>query len=51
MLSYNTCAAKLLHLVTLFTIRAIADDAFEAGYHSCDQVLRPRPLKEGVNYV
>ncbi|PKK52457.1 hypothetical protein CI102_4191 [Trichoderma harzianum] len=42
---------KLLCLVTLFTMRAIVDNAFEAGYHSCDQVLRPGPLEEGVDFV
>ncbi|UKZ79054.1 hypothetical protein TrVFT333_006805 [Trichoderma virens FT-333] len=42
---------KLLCLVTLFTIRAIADNAFKAGFHSCDQVLRPGPLEEGVDFV
>lgn len=42
---------KLLCLVTLFTIRAIADNAFKAGYRSCDQVLCPGPLEKGINYV
>lgn len=42
---------NLLYLVTLFTIRAIADDAFKAGYQSCDQVLRLGPLEKGVNCV
>ncbi|KAL7929993.1 hypothetical protein V8C35DRAFT_330759 [Trichoderma chlorosporum] len=42
---------KLLYLVTLFTIRAIADNAFKVGYRSCDQVLRPGPLEKGVNYI
>lgn len=42
---------KLLCLVTLLTARAIANNAFKAGYHSCKQVLRPGPLESGVDYV
>ncbi|KAL6794822.1 hypothetical protein GGI42DRAFT_128351 [Trichoderma sp. SZMC 28013] len=42
---------KLLCLVTLFTIKAISDNAFKAGFHSCDQVLRPGPLEKGVDFV
>jgi hypothetical protein len=42
---------KLLCLVTLFTVRAIADNAFKAGYRSCEEVLCPGPLEKGVNYV
>lgn len=38
---------KLLCLVTLFTARAIADDAFLADFDSCDMVLNPGPMEEG----
>lgn len=42
---------KLLCLVTLLTVRAIADNAFKAGYCLCKEVLCSRPLKQGVNYI
>ena len=35
----------------MFTIRAIRDNAFEAGFTSCDEVLHPETLEEGVNFV
>lgn len=42
---------KLVCLVSLFTVRAIADDAFETGFHSCNQVLYPPPLEKGIDFV
>ncbi|KAM4061018.1 hypothetical protein HRG_012941 [Hirsutella rhossiliensis] len=42
---------KLVCLVSLFTVRAIADNAFEAEFDSCNQVLRPPPLEKGVDFV
>ncbi|KJZ77307.1 hypothetical protein HIM_03031 [Hirsutella minnesotensis 3608] len=42
---------KLVCLLTLFTARAIADNAFEAGFDRCDQVLYPPPLEDGVDFV
>lgn len=36
---------------SLFTIRAIADNAFDAGFKSCHQVLSPPPLEKGVDFV
>ncbi|KAG8422528.1 hypothetical protein J3459_010270 [Metarhizium acridum] len=41
----------ILCLTTMFTIRAIKDDAFEAGFTSCDKVLNPITLEDGVNFV
>ncbi|OAQ60150.1 hypothetical protein VFPPC_10586 [Pochonia chlamydosporia 170] len=41
----------ILCLTTMFTIRAIKDDAFKAGFTSCDEVLNPTTLEEGVNFV
>ncbi|KAK1240289.1 hypothetical protein MKX08_007731 [Trichoderma sp. CBMAI-0020] len=38
---------KLLYLITLFTIRAITNNAFKAGYRLCKKVLYPRLLKKG----
>lgn len=35
----------------MFTIRAIKDNAFEAGFTTCDEVLNPGTLEDGVNFV
>ncbi|KJZ79749.1 hypothetical protein HIM_00463 [Hirsutella minnesotensis 3608] len=34
-----------------FTVRAITDNAFEAGFDRCDQILYPPPLEDGVDFV
>ncbi|EFY96531.2 hypothetical protein MAA_08028 [Metarhizium robertsii ARSEF 23] len=40
-----------LCLTTMFTVRAIRDNAFEAGFTTCDEVLNPGTLEEGVDFV
>lgn len=42
----------LLNLLGLLVSRVIADNAFEAGFQTVDEVLRPTyALEEGVNFV
>ncbi|EFY90668.1 hypothetical protein MAC_03248 [Metarhizium acridum CQMa 102] len=52
-LSYALSVVPTLSLcfTTMFTVRAIRDNAFEAGFTTCDEVLNPGTLEEGVDFV
>ncbi|KAK3325240.1 hypothetical protein B0H66DRAFT_615721 [Apodospora peruviana] len=49
--SITTVPCRQLCLLTFLAARALADDAFDAGYTSPRQVFSDEPLEEGVDYV
>lgn len=52
-LSYaiSVVPSLMLCLTTMFTIRAVRDNAFQAGYTTCDEVLNPGTLADGTDFV
>ena len=43
--------SKLLCILTQLVVKAIADNAFQAAYTCCEDVLKPPVLAQGCNYV
>ncbi|KAK4089442.1 hypothetical protein Purlil1_6011 [Purpureocillium lilacinum] len=49
--SITTVPCRQLCLLTFWVSRALADNAFKAGFTSASQVFRAEPLEPGIDYV
>ncbi|OAQ59792.1 hypothetical protein VFPBJ_11588 [Purpureocillium lilacinum] len=49
--SITTVPCRQLCLLTFWVSRALADNAFEAGFTASSQVFRAEPLEPGIDYV
>ncbi|KAK4071555.1 hypothetical protein Purlil1_13380 [Purpureocillium lilacinum] len=49
--SITTVPCRQLCLLTFWASRALADNAFEAGFTASSQVFRAEPLEPGIDYV